>query len=305
MTSKLIEGNYMDKVNILAIGAHPDDIEFGCGGTLIKYTQKGHRLFLLVMTQGGLGATTATRMAEQMDSKEIMGAEEIYWGGYEDTHLIVDKELVGKIEDVIKGISEKLIHRHPHIFGLVKVENAEEVTHNWEVLKREERGEDISILSGVPEEMPALSYSQSIQRRVARVGFDWEDVDGVIDKLAEEVTEFKNSTEEEKAEEFGDLLFTLVNIARRMGIDSEAALREANREGDAIICSQGADPSIYAEIRNPESSYRGSVAYFPEKYAFYCISIALDVLEGNPVPNEVFVPHVVIDVTNINDYYPE
>ena len=109
MTSKVIEGNYMDKVNILAIGAHPDDIEFGCGGTLIKYTQKGHRLFLLVMTQGGLGATTATRMAEQMDSKEIMGAEDIYWGGYEDTHLIVDKELIGKIEDVIKDVRPDFI----------------------------------------------------------------------------------------------------------------------------------------------------------------------------------------------------
>ena len=135
-----------------------------------------------------------------------------------------------EIEDVVTGISEKLIHRHPHIFGLVKVESAEEVTHNWEVLKSEERGEDISILSSVPEEMPALSYSQSIQRRVARVGFDWEDIDGVIDKLAEEVTEFKISEEESKAEEFGDLLFTLVNIARRMGIDSEAALREANKK---------------------------------------------------------------------------
>ncbi len=86
----------MGKVNILAIGAHPDDIEFGCGGTLIKYSQKGHRLFLLVMTEGGSGAQTATRKTEQQDSKEILGAEKIYWGGCEDTHLIVEQELSAK-----------------------------------------------------------------------------------------------------------------------------------------------------------------------------------------------------------------
>ncbi len=99
----------MEKVNILAIGAHPDDIEFGCGGTLIKYTQKGHRLFLLVMTEGGSGAQTTTRVAEQMDSKEILGAEKIYWGGYQDTHLLVDKELIGKIENIIEEVKPDFI----------------------------------------------------------------------------------------------------------------------------------------------------------------------------------------------------
>ncbi len=83
------------------------------------------------------------------------------------------------------------------------------------------------------------------------------------------------------------------------------ALREANRESDAAIISQGADPSIYADIRNPNSAFKGSVAYFPEKYGFYTISIAMDVLRGNPVPWEYFVPHVVIDASNIDEYYPE
>jgi len=78
--------------------------------------------------------------------------------------------------------------------------------------------------------MPALGYSQAIQRRVAQVGFDWEDIDGVIDKLVEEVSEFKHAdSQEEREREFGDLLFTLVNIARRLGVDSEAALRQANQ----------------------------------------------------------------------------
>jgi tetrapyrrole methylase family protein/MazG family protein len=133
-----------------------------------------------------------------------------------------------ELGDVIKSINTKLIHRHPHIFGSVKVKNAEEVAHNWEALKQEERGADVSLLSSVPKQMPALSYSQAIQRRVAEVGFDWKDINGVIDKLVEEVGEFKQSNEEKRAVEFGDLLFTLVNIARRMGIDSEAALRETN-----------------------------------------------------------------------------
>jgi len=135
-----------------------------------------------------------------------------------------------ELGDVMNSINAKMIHRHPHIFGSQEVKDADEVTHNWENLKQEERGADTSLLASVPEQMPALSYSQAIQRRVAQVGFDWEDIDGVIDKLAEEVGEFKQSTGEQKAGEFGDVLFTLVNIARRLGVDSEAALREANKK---------------------------------------------------------------------------
>lgn len=135
-----------------------------------------------------------------------------------------------KLKDVIKNINTKLINRHPHIFGSAKAKNAEEVVHNWEVLKQEERGREVSMLENVPGQMPALSYSQEIQSRVARVGFDWEDIEGVIDKLAEEVSELKQVEDRERREqEFGDLLFTLVNVARRLGVDSESALREANR----------------------------------------------------------------------------
>ncbi|MFC2003261.1 nucleoside triphosphate pyrophosphohydrolase [Chloroflexota bacterium] len=136
-----------------------------------------------------------------------------------------------ELADVVRGINTKLIHRHPHIFGPKKVKDAEEVALNWEALKQGEREAGTSILDSVPKQMPALGYSQAIQRRVAQVGFDWEDIDGVIDKLAEEVSEFKQAESQElMAREFGDLLFTLVNIARRMGVDSEAALREANQK---------------------------------------------------------------------------
>jgi tetrapyrrole methylase family protein/MazG family protein len=134
-----------------------------------------------------------------------------------------------EMADVLMAINTKLIHRHPHVFGEAKVESAEEVAHNWEALKQAERGTETSILASVPRQTPALAYSQGIQRRVAEVGFDWENIEGVIEKLVEEVREFQQAgTSEEKAEEYGDLLFTLVNIARRLGIDSETALREAN-----------------------------------------------------------------------------
>jgi len=135
-----------------------------------------------------------------------------------------------EIGDVIRSINTKIIHRHPHVFGTGKADNAEEVMHNWEELKREERGDDTSMLEGVPGDMPALAYAYEISRRAVRVGFEWEDIGGVIDKLAEEVSEIKDAeSREEKEREFGDLLFTLVNVARWEGVDAEAALREANR----------------------------------------------------------------------------
>ncbi|OGN89679.1 MAG: nucleoside triphosphate pyrophosphohydrolase [Chloroflexi bacterium RBG_13_46_14] len=134
------------------------------------------------------------------------------------------------IGDVIKGLNEKMIYRHPHVFGTTEVSSAEEVSHNWQALKSRERGEDTSILESVPKHMPSMSYAYEIQQRVAQVGFDWEDLGGVIDKIAEEAEEFRHSDGEKKSDEFGDLLFTLVNFARRLGIDSEIALREANRK---------------------------------------------------------------------------
>ena len=135
-----------------------------------------------------------------------------------------------EIGDVIKSLVTKLIHRHPHVFGEEKVRDVTEVVLNWEELKRKERKVDTSMLSGVPENMPALAYSQNIQQRVAQVGFDWENIDGVIEKLIEEVNEFRQAdSQQRKEQEFGDLLFTLANISRHLGIDAELALRGANQ----------------------------------------------------------------------------
>jgi len=102
----------MQKMNILAIGAHPDDIEFGCGGSLIKYAAKGHNIYLLVMTEGGMGAPAAVRAKEQLDAKSLLGAEHIFWGGYEDTLLTSDKDMIGKIETVVSDVKPSFIFCH-------------------------------------------------------------------------------------------------------------------------------------------------------------------------------------------------
>jgi len=136
-----------------------------------------------------------------------------------------------QLSDVIQKINRKLLYRHPHVFGSVKVKDAGEALVSWEALKKKEKGENASLLENVPKKLPALSYSQEIQDRAACTGFDWEKIDGIIDKLAEEVGELKGAdSQQAKLHEFGDLLFTLVNMARWLGIDSESALREANRK---------------------------------------------------------------------------
>jgi len=134
------------------------------------------------------------------------------------------------IEDVLRGISTKLMYRHPHVFADTKVKDTREVLVNWEKLKSMEREEGVSILDGVPTQMPSLAASQSIQQRVVRIGFDWDNVEGVIDKVTEEVRELKDVTNlREKVSEFGDLLFALVNLARWIDVDAEDALRLANK----------------------------------------------------------------------------
>ena len=187
-------------------------------------------------THSSLRGNLLEECYEVLEALDEGDAEEL---GYELGDLLMQVVLhaqiaseAGEFElgDVIKSINTKLIYRHPHVFGSLKVKGAKEVLVNWEALKKGERESGASMLDNVPGQMPALSYSQEIQDRVARVGFDWEDVDGVIDKLAEEVGEFKQAdSQERRAQEFGDLLFTLANIARRLGIDLEAALRQANQ----------------------------------------------------------------------------
>ena len=137
------------------------------------------------------------------------------------------------IADVLTAINRKLIRRHPHVFADGSVSDARQVERNWEQLKAEERREagkpEPSAMDSVPAALPALTAAQLMQDRAARFGFDWDEADGVLDKLVEEIGEFRAAgTPEERLDEFGDVLFALVNLARWSGIHAEDALRQAN-----------------------------------------------------------------------------
>jgi tetrapyrrole methylase family protein / MazG family protein len=132
--------------------------------------------------------------------------------------------------DITEQITRKLIRRHPHVFGKAKAESAEDVWQSWEQLKKQEKPEG-SILDGVPKTLPALAASQAIQGRARRVGFDWPDIEGPLDKLSEEIGELARAKDaSERIDEFGDVLFVVANIGQRLGIDAEGALREANQK---------------------------------------------------------------------------
>jgi tetrapyrrole methylase family protein/MazG family protein len=130
--------------------------------------------------------------------------------------------------DVIQKINDKLVRRHPHVFADATASDAREVEQQWEKLKEAE-GTRRSRVEGIPKDLPALAAAQLTQDRVARDGFEWDDISGVLDKVSEEVEELKQAnTDAERASEFGDLLLALVNLGRWMGIHAEDALRQAN-----------------------------------------------------------------------------
>lgn len=143
---------------------------------------------------------------------------------------IADDEGEFAHEQVLESLISKLIRRHPHIFADAQVADAREVETQWEAIKREEKSDtDESTLDGVPKSMPALAYAQEIHRRAARTGFDWDDFQGVLDKVAEEVEELaKAESGAQREEEFGDILLMMVNAARWLDVDAESALRKAN-----------------------------------------------------------------------------
>src|SRR5881296_392757 len=150
------------------------------------------------------------------------------------------------INTVIDNISDKLVRRHPHVFGDESASTAEEVIKNWEAIKAREKAQKLksrtpdqrSLLEGIPSKLPAIHEAHQISSRAARVGFDWPDVEGIFDKLQEEVRELReviaegndHRQRERLEDEIGDMLFVIVNIARYLKIDSEAALKRANRK---------------------------------------------------------------------------
>jgi tetrapyrrole methylase family protein/MazG family protein len=145
---------------------------------------------------------------------------------------IADEQKRFDIADVCKTIREKLIRRHPHVFGEVEVSGVDDVLNNWETIKRAEPGyEDRkSVLDGIPKHMPALMRAMEVSKKAAKTGFEWPDIEGVFDKLHEEIQELRDEiasdNKKRAGEEIGDILFTVVNVARWQGIDAEESLRE-------------------------------------------------------------------------------
>jgi tetrapyrrole methylase family protein/MazG family protein len=149
------------------------------------------------------------------------------------TQIATDAESF-RMADVIAGIRDKIIRRHPHVFGGIDVSDVEDVKRNWDAIKRAEHGDETkpareSALDGVARGLPALAQAEMYGARAARVGFDWPEVSGVLDKVAEELREIAEAPDDDSREvEFGDLLFSLVNAARWLKIDPESALRATN-----------------------------------------------------------------------------
>jgi tetrapyrrole methylase family protein/MazG family protein len=144
---------------------------------------------------------------------------------------IASERSLFEMEDVVRGIREKLIRRHPHVFESEKVATADRALARWDEIKEREKEKRDSILDGVPRSLPALARAQKLSARAAKAGFDWPSADEVRKKLAEELEELERAVAEKRAgaveEEMGDVLFALVNLARHLEVDSEVALSAA------------------------------------------------------------------------------
>jgi len=148
---------------------------------------------------------------------------------------IAEEDKQFDVVDVINSLCDKLIYRHPHIYGDVKVGGTNDVLENWEQLKIKEKDGNKTVLSGVPSSLPALIKANRIQEKVRAVGFDWDERSQVWDKVQEELNELRhevevNTSDEDIELEFGDLLFSIVNAARLYGVDPETALERTNRK---------------------------------------------------------------------------
>ena len=138
------------------------------------------------------------------------------------------------IEDVAKELSEKLIHRHPHVFGNTKVNSTEDILNNWDKLKKEEKIERKSVLDGITKSQSALMSAQKISKKVVKVGFEWDSIESLKECIASEYREFEETVEEgnidRMEDEMGDIFFATVNLARWYKIDAEQALLRANKK---------------------------------------------------------------------------
>ncbi len=176
-------------------------------------------------------------------------------------HVVMHAHMAGErrafdFEDVVEGVCEKLIRRHPHVFGDVQASGSGQVIRQWELIKRTEKGDQSSVMDGLPSAFPALLLAQNAQKKAARVGFDWDNVWEVLSKVEEEIKELREAIsgglQEGIEEEMGDLFFTLVNLARKLDVDSETALAGATRK--FIERFRAVEAEIVADGRNVEQT---------------------------------------------------
>ncbi len=177
-----------------------------------------------------------------------------------------------EFDDVVTAISEKLVRRHPHVFADAKVKDVEEQTLHWEQLKQQEKAarlkhtnpENESILDDVTATLPALTYAYKLQKKVAQVGFDWTETGQVIEKLDEEINEFKIASDaKQQLEELGDVLFSCVNLIRHLGSDPESVMRATNnkfsarfRKVETLLKQQGKDIRQNLSIDELEAAWQ-------------------------------------------------
>ena len=194
-------------------------------------------------------------LADAIDANDWQGIKEEL--GDLLLHIIFYTRIAGEekaftLGEVIEGVCNKLVHRHPHIYSSVKVSSEEEVKKNWEQLKLKEGKR--SVMSGVPNALPAVVKATRLQEKARQVGFEWEDRSGAMDKIKEEIAELeievRKGDQEKTEQEFGDLMFSLINYARFLNVDAEAALESTNRkfkhrfqEMEALARERGLDLS--------------------------------------------------------------
>ncbi len=154
--------------------------------------------------------------------------------------LLLEERGAGDLAQVASDVTEKLIRRHPHVFGKVEAETSQEVRRNWDQIKRSEPGREPGVFGEVPENLPAPLYARKIQRRAASSGFDFPGVEGSIQSVRDEMDELQDAgTPDERFHELGDVLFAAVNVARKLAVDPELALRAAADRFKARVVAGG------------------------------------------------------------------
>jgi XTP/dITP diphosphohydrolase/tetrapyrrole methylase family protein/MazG family protein/ATP diphosphatase len=154
--------------------------------------------------------------------------------------LLLEERGAGDLSQVAQHVTEKLIRRHPHIFGETEVENAQQVLRNWDAIKRTEPGREPGLFGEVPDNLPSLLHARKLQRRVASSGFDFPDIEGPLRSVRDELAELEAAeSADDRYDELGDLLFAVVNVARKLKVDPELALRSASERFRGRVTAAG------------------------------------------------------------------